>query len=135
MIGIVGIVVLFVMVFGGYLAAGGKMSIILNSLPYEMTMIGGAAMGALVISNSIPALKHTFGGVKKVFKGPHWKPDDYRDLLCLLYQLMRLGRQNAVALEEHTENPRSRTSSRSIPGSSPTRRGSRSSATRCAPCR
>ena len=105
MIGIAGIAILFVMVFGGYLLAGGKMSIILKALPFEMIMIGGAAMGALVISNSISALKHTASGIAKVFKGPKWKPDDYRDLLCLLYQLMRLGRQNAVALEEHTENP------------------------------
>ena len=36
MIGIVGIVVIFVMVFGGYLAAGGKMTIIMKSLPFEM---------------------------------------------------------------------------------------------------
>ena len=43
MIGIVGILMIFVMVFGGYLAAGGKMGIILKSLPYEFTMIGGAA--------------------------------------------------------------------------------------------
>ena len=41
MIGVVGIVMIFVMVFGGYLAAGGKMGIILKSLPFEMTMIGG----------------------------------------------------------------------------------------------
>ena len=41
MIGIVGIVVIFVMVFGGYLAAGGKMTIIMKSLPFEMMMIGG----------------------------------------------------------------------------------------------
>ena len=46
MIGIIGIVCIFVMVFGGYLAAGGKMGIILKSLPFEMTMIGGAAVGA-----------------------------------------------------------------------------------------
>ena len=46
MIGIVGIIMIFVMVFGGYLAAGGKMGIILKSLPFEMTMIGGAAAGA-----------------------------------------------------------------------------------------
>ena len=43
MIGLAGIVVIFVMVFGGYLAAGGKMGIILKTLPFEMIMIGGAA--------------------------------------------------------------------------------------------
>ena len=51
MVGIVGVVVVFVMVFGGYLAAGGKMGIILKSLPFEFTMIGGAAVGAFLISN------------------------------------------------------------------------------------
>ncbi|WP_308915861.1 flagellar motor stator protein MotA [Jannaschia sp. LMIT008] len=105
MIGIVGIVVTFVMVFGGYLAAGGKMAIILKALPFEMTMIFGAAIGAFLLGNSIPAVKHTLKDVAKVFKGPKWKPDDYRDLLCMLYQLMRLGRQNAVQLEEHIETP------------------------------
>lgn len=105
MIGIVGIVVVVVMVFGGYLAAGGKLAIILHSLPYEMTMIGGAAIGAFLISNDMAAVKHTLKDIGKVFKGPKWKPDDYRDLLCLLYELIRLGRENAVALEEHTEDP------------------------------
>ena len=105
MIGIVGILVIFIMVFGGYLAAGGKMGIILKSLPYEFTMIGGAAVGAFVISNDMAAIKHTLKDVGKVFKGAKWKHEDYRDLLCLLFELIRLARQNAVALEEHIENP------------------------------
>ncbi|ALG88970.1 MULTISPECIES: flagellar motor stator protein MotA [Actibacterium] len=105
MIGIIGIVLIFVMVFGGYLAAGGKMAIILKSLPYEFTMIGGAALGAFVISNDMAAIKHTLKDIGKVFKGPKWKPEDYRDLLCLLFELIRLARQNAVALEEHIEAP------------------------------
>jgi chemotaxis protein MotA len=90
MIGIVGIITIFVMVFGGYLAAGGKMGIILKSLPFELTMIGGAAAGAFLISNDGAAVKHTLKDVGKVFKGPKWKPDDYRDLLCLLFELIRL---------------------------------------------
>jgi chemotaxis protein MotA len=105
MVGILGIVIIFVMVFGGYLASGGHLDIILYSLPYEMTMIGGAAVGAFIISNDFAGVKHTLKDVGKVFKGPKWKHADYQDLLCLLYELIRLGRENAVALEEHTENP------------------------------
>ncbi|MGR3710213.1 MAG: flagellar motor stator protein MotA [Alterinioella nitratireducens] len=105
MIGIIGILVIFGMVFGGYLASGGNLDIILYSLPYEMTMIGGAAVGAFLLSNDFSGVKHTVKDVFKVFKGPKWKHEDYRDLLCLLYELIRLGRENAVALEEHTENP------------------------------
>ncbi|MGO4917579.1 flagellar motor stator protein MotA [Pseudogemmobacter sp. W21_MBD1_M6] len=104
MVGVIGIIVIFVMVFGGYIAAGGKMGIILKSLPYEFAMIGGSAVGAFVISNDVPAIKHTLHDVGKVFKGAKWVPADYRDLLCLLFELIRVSRQNPVALEAHIEN-------------------------------
>lgn len=105
MIGIVGIVIVFVMVFGGYLAAGGKMGIILKSLPFEMTMIGGAALGAFVISNDMSGIKHTAKDIAKVFKGPKWAHADYQDLLCLLFELIRIARKNPVELEPHIEAP------------------------------
>ena len=105
MIGFVGIAVTFAMVFGGYMAAGGKMGIILASLPFEMMMIGGAAVGAFLLSNDMAAVKHTIGDVGKVFKGPKWKPQDYRDLLCLLFELIRVGRNNPMDLEQHVESP------------------------------
>jgi chemotaxis protein MotA len=105
MLGIIGIVVIFVMVFGGYLLAGGKFGIILKALPFELMMIGGAATGAFLISNDGNIVKQTLRDVGKVFKGPRWKPDDYRDLLCLLFELIRLARQSPVAIEEHVEAP------------------------------
>ena len=102
---IVGIVILFSMVFGGYLAAGGKMAIILKSLPFEMMMIGGAAVGAFIISNDGATIKHTLSDIGKIFKGPKWKPQDYNDLLVLLYELIRMSQQSPLELEEHIENP------------------------------
>ncbi|OYX41646.1 MAG: flagellar motor stator protein MotA [Rhodobacterales bacterium 32-67-9] len=105
MVGIIGIAIIFIMVFGGYMAAGGKLGIILKSLPFEMIMIGGAAAGAFVLSNDGASIKHTLKDIKKVFKGAHWKPNDYRDLLCLLFELIRLARQNPVAVEAHIEDP------------------------------
>lgn len=105
MIGIIGVIVVFAMVFGGYLAAGGKMTLIVKALPFELTMIGGAAVGAYLIANDGGVLKGTFKGIAKVFKGPKWKADDYRELLCLLFELIRIARQNPVALEEHIEAP------------------------------
>ena len=102
---ILGLIITMVMVFGGYMLAGGKMSIIMYSLPYEMMMIGGAAAGAFLISNNISEVKHTLKDVGKVFKGPRWKPEDYSDLLCLLFSLIRIARQNPVDLEQHIEAP------------------------------
>ena len=105
MVGIAGILVIFVMVFGGYLLAGGKMGIILKSLPFEMMMIGGAAVGAFLISNDMGGIKHTLKDLGKVFKGAKWKSDDYRDLLCLLFSLIRIARANPVEVEQHIEDP------------------------------
>lgn len=105
MFGMIGIAVIFVMVFGGFMLAGGKLGIILKAMPFEMIMIGGAALGTFLLSNDFAAVKHTAKDVGKVFKGPKWKPADYRDLLCLLFELIRIAKSNPVALEEHIENP------------------------------
>lgn len=105
MVGFIGIVIIFVTVFGGYIMAGGKMEIILEALPHEMIVIGGAAIGAFVISNDIDGIKHTLKDIGKVFKGPKWKHKDYKDLLCLMFELIRIARSNPIALEEHIEKP------------------------------
>ncbi|MCA0846351.1 flagellar motor stator protein MotA [Salipiger thiooxidans] len=105
MLGIIGIVVIFAMVFGGYVLAGGKMGIILKALPFEMMMIGGAALGTFLLGNDGGVVKHTLKDISKVFKGAQWKPGDYKDLLCLLFELIRLARQSPVAIEEHVETP------------------------------
>lgn len=105
MIGFLGIAIVFGMVFGGYILAGGKLGIILKSLPFEMMMIGGAAAGAFALSNDGAGVKHTLKDVGRVFKGPRWTPADYRDLLCLLFALIRIARTGPVALEPHIEQP------------------------------
>lgn len=78
---------------------------IIHALPFEMIMIGGAAVGAFLVSNDLASVKHTVKDMGKVFKGVTWKPADYRDLLCLLFELIRLARANPIGLEEHIENP------------------------------
>lgn len=107
MFGVIGIILTFVMVFGGYLLAGGKIGIILKALPFEMMMIGGAAVGSFLIANDKAGITHTIKDVGKVFKGPKWKPDDYRDLLCLLFSLIRIAQQSPMDAETHIEEPES----------------------------
>jgi chemotaxis protein MotA len=105
MIALAGISFTFVMVFGGYLLAGGKFGIILKSLPFEMMMIGGAALGAFAVGNTFASVKQTGRDTLKVFKGSQWKSEDYNQLLQVLYQLINLARKNPIALEAHIENP------------------------------
>jgi chemotaxis protein MotA len=97
---------LLAMVFGGYLAAGGKMGIIMGALPFEMMMIGGAAVGAFLMANSIADVKHTLHGFGKILKGARFTRQDYMDLLGLLYFLVRLAQtKGPMALEPHIEKP------------------------------
>ena len=105
MFGMIGIVVTFAMVFGGYILAGGKLGVILHSLPFEMMMIGGAAAGSFLLSNETAVIKHALAGLGRSLKGPRWHESDLQDVLCLLFQLLRIARASPVELEEHIENP------------------------------
>ena len=103
---IIGIVLLFAMVFGSYIMAGGNMGIILHALPHEMMAIGGAAVAACLISNSMTVIKAVGAGFAKAFSGPKWKAADYRDLLSLLFLLTKtMKSKGVIALESHIENP------------------------------
>ena len=102
---ILGIVLTLGMVFGGYIIAGGKMEIILHSLPYELMIIGGAAVGAFLVSNDFGTIKQAGGDVVKALSGPKWKKKDYQDLLCLMYELLRVAKESPVQAESHIENP------------------------------
>ena len=104
---IIGIVLLFAMVFGSYMLAGGNFGVILHALPHEMMAIGGAAIAAFLISNNGSVIKATLGGLGKSFAGPKWKASDYRDLLSLLFQLTKtMKSKGVIALESHIENPK-----------------------------
>ncbi|MGP1274008.1 MAG: flagellar motor stator protein MotA [Caulobacterales bacterium] len=103
---IIGIVVVFGMVFGGFMLAGGHFDVILKALPFELMMIGGAAVGAFLIGNSGKTVGKTAGDLAKLFSGPKWKPQDYRDLLALLFSLTKtMKTKGVIALEAHIEKP------------------------------
>ncbi len=106
MFAIIGLVVLFGCVFGGYILAGGKMAPILKALPFEMLIIGGAGVGAMVISNSLDVLKGVGAGIGKVFSGPKYHKQEYMDTIFLVVKLFKVFKaEGAVALESHIENP------------------------------
>lgn len=106
----IGLVVLLVMVFGGFLLSGGAMGPVLAALPLEFMIIGGAAVGATLIGNSMHAIKLLGGGVMKTFKGPKYTDADHIDAIALTSKLMKLLRsEGAVALESHVTEPASST--------------------------
>lgn len=103
---IIGIVLLFAMVLGSYIMAGGKMDVIIHAAPHELMAIGGAGVAAFLIGNSVTVIKATLGGFGTIFKGPKWKAQDYRDLLSLLFLLTKtMKSKGVIALEAHIEKP------------------------------
>lgn len=82
------------------------MGVILHVLPYEGTMIGGAALGSFVAANSFGHIKDTAKSIGKAFKGAKWKEQDYIDLLNLMYTLTKMYQKDGIlALDSHIENP------------------------------
>ncbi|MGL3820366.1 flagellar motor stator protein MotA [Sphingopyxis sp. R3-92] len=103
---VVGIIVLILLVFGGFALTGGNLGPVMHALPHEMLIIGGAAIGSLIIGNSGADLKALGGGLAKVFKGPKYKKQDYLDCILLVSTLMKMMRTDGpVAVEPHIEDP------------------------------
>lgn len=104
---IIGIVLLFALVFGSYIMTGGNMGVIMHAAPHEMMAIGGAGVAAFLIANSMSVIKGCGGAFGALFKGPKWKAADYRDLLSLLFLLTKtMKSKGVIALESHIENPK-----------------------------
>jgi chemotaxis protein MotA len=106
MFAIIGIILVFAMVFGGYMLAGGKFGVIIKAAPFELMMIGGAAVGAFLIANGPEVVKGTVADIARVFSGPKWKKEDYKDLLTLMFLIVKLLKTRGVlVLEPHVEKP------------------------------
>lgn len=115
--GFVGIIVVFVMVFGGFLIAGGNMSIIIKAAPLELMIIGGAALGAYIIANPMKIIKMGVSLSMKAMtaKGPQ-KPD-YLELLQMLFQLFQVFRKEGPqGVEKHIEKPEQSEIFKAYPG-------------------
>ena len=106
MVSVIGLIVLFVMVFGGFALTGGNLGVVMHALPHEMLIIGGAAAGATLISTDIKGIKAIGGGFGAIVKGPRYKRADYSAAIYLTARLMKmLKTDGAVAVEPHIEDP------------------------------
>jgi chemotaxis protein MotA len=104
MFGIIGILVVFGAVIGGYLLEHGKLAVLFQ--PAELVIIGGAAAGTLLIANPPSVLKGIMGGMKAVFGGSKFSSAFYMEALKRLYTVMQKARKGGLAgLEADVEEP------------------------------
>ena len=89
MFAIIGLVLLMVFVFGGYIIAGGSMAPIIKAAPIETFIIVGAGVAAMLVGNGMDVLKGVGKGFGKVFKGPAYKKDDYLSTIFVVSKIMK----------------------------------------------
>jgi chemotaxis protein MotA len=104
MFAIIGIVIVFGSVVGGYLMEHGNLRVLVQ--PAELVVIGGAAIGTVLIANPLHILKQIVGGVVGVFGGSKFTKQRYLDSLKMMYELLnKARREGLMALEGDVEDP------------------------------
>ncbi len=97
---IIGFVVVIAGVLLGYTLHEGQ--ILLLWQPTEFLIIGGAALGGMLIANPLPTTMGIIKGILGSFKGASTTKEAYLDLLKLLYELFQLAKRDGlIALEPH----------------------------------
>jgi chemotaxis protein MotA len=104
--GFVGILVVIGCVFGGFLGAGGHLHVVFQ--PFEVIIIGGAALGGFIIGNPMNTIKKAISMVIHALTAGGPGKKDYVELLQLLFQLFQIFRKDGPqAVEKHIEEPNS----------------------------
>jgi chemotaxis protein MotA len=100
---IIGAAIVLGTVVGGYLIEGGHIQILIQ--PIELLIIGGAALGGLIISAPPAVLKDMIKQVLGTLKGASVTREHYTEALMLLFELCKNAKANPLSIEAHVEKP------------------------------
>jgi len=101
---IIGMFVVLGAIVAGYLLEHGNLLVLLQ--PAELVIIGGAALGTLLIANPLPMIIRILKGVLGCLKASPYSKAFYLETLKMLYDLFtRARRQGLTTLEADLENP------------------------------
>lgn len=101
---VIGLFIVSASMVGGYIGFGGRLSVLWQ--PWEIVIIGGAAIGAFVISNPSHVIMDTGAALSRAIRGPSLQKEDYLELLSLQFAIFREGKAKGImALENDIERP------------------------------
>ena len=104
MFAIIGIVIVFGAILAGFLMEHGPLPVLVQ--PAELVIIGGAAMGTLLIGNPLPVVIKIFKCLISVLSGSKFDKAFYIESLKMLSDIFSFARKSGMAkLEEDVENP------------------------------
>lgn len=101
---LIGLVITFGCIIGGYMAMGGHLDVLFQ--PFELVIIGGAGIGGFIMANPMKVVKDSGKALGEAFKHSVPKERNYLDVLGVLYALMRdLRTKSRNEIEAHIDNP------------------------------
>src|ERR1700744_5153541 len=104
MFAIIGVVLVFACVIGGFLMEKGKLPVLIQ--PAELVTIGGAAIGTVRGANPMHVLKKMVSGLLGILKGTPYSKQRYTDSLKMMFELFTKSRkEGAIAIESDVEEP------------------------------
>jgi chemotaxis protein MotA len=104
MFAIVGILVVFGAIIGGYLMEHGNIMVLVQ--PAELLIIAGAALGTILVANPLPIVKAMFRGLLGILKPSRFTKKFYLEQLKMLNDIFVFARKNGMArLEADVDDP------------------------------
>jgi chemotaxis protein MotA len=104
MFAIIGIVVVFGAVIGGFLMEKGHIQVLIQ--PAELLILVGAAIGTLLVANPIHILKGIIGGLTGILKGSSFGTARYLNTLKMMYQFLnKVRKEGLLSVEMDVEKP------------------------------
>ena len=114
MFAIIGILVVFGAVVGGFLMEKGHIEVLIQ--PAELLIIMGASTGTLLVANPIHILKGILGGLMGVIKGSKFNKARYLNTLKMMYQFLnKVRKEGLLSVEMDVEKPKESTIFKNYP--------------------
>lgn len=102
---VIGYLVVIGSMLGGFYMAGGSIGLLMHAS--EFVVIGGIALGVLIVASPPSTLKAMGHAILNCFTHSGIKKEEYMELLKLLYEIFLVGRRNGlIALDEHISDPK-----------------------------
>ena len=104
MFAIIGILLVFAAVIGGFLMEKGQLAVLMQ--PAELLIIGGAAVGTLLAANPLRILKGIASALTGVLSGSKFNKTRYLSTLRMMYQFLnKVRKEGLLSVENDVEEP------------------------------
>ena len=98
-----GYLVVILSVFGGYSLSGGSLYALFQ--PFELLIIGGAAIGTFIIANNPKVIKSSIRAAFSTLKGSNYSRKFYVEILSLFFELTnKISKDGVLSIEGDIEN-------------------------------